>query len=156
MSDHPAPQEMGHGYGETLEQHAAHASTTPPRHFGLTDTNEAILFYCFAIPSWLLNIAAGVLGSYYDTEDNGFIGTVTAFLVFSWAAWWQTAVQMAQRASWVRDESSLPDRRRYLYLAVRLNRLMFVRVLPCLCRCFRCCFAITLVAYEACCYSRRR
>ena len=125
--DHPRPMEMGHGYGETAEQHAAHSSTPPARHFGLSPRGEKILFYSFAIPSWGFNIAAGILGSVYSTHYTNFIWTATVFQFLSWAAWWQTAIQMMQRASWVRDESNLPDRRRYLYLAVRLNRLMLVR-----------------------------
>ena len=131
MSDHPHPQDMGHGYGETLEQHQAHLRLNPVKHWGLSQKGEQILFYCFAIPSWCLEIVACVLGSYYSSRDHRFIATVTPFLVCSWAAWWQTAVGMMQRASWVRDESNLADRRRYLYFAVRLNRLMLVSLRPC-------------------------
>lgn len=126
MSDHPRPQELGHGYGETLEQHQAHQNISPPRHFGLSEKGETILFYSFAISSWCLEIVSCILGSYFRTWDHRFIATVTPFMFLSWAAWWQTAVGMMQRASWVRDESNLPDRRRYLYFAVRLNRLMLV------------------------------
>lgn len=128
MSDHPRPDEMGHGYGETEEQHAAHASYSHKHHFGLSPKGESILFYCFAVLSLLLEIVACVTGSYFDTSSSEFIGTVTPFLFFSWAAWWQTAIGMMQRASWVRDESNLEDRRRFLYFAVRLNRLQLVSV----------------------------
>lgn len=124
--DHPQPHEMGHGYGETVEQHQAHSQLPPVRHWGLSHKGEQILFYCFAVPSWCLELTCCIMGSYYGTKDHRFIGTVTPFLVFSWAAWWQTVVGMMQRASWVRDESNLEDRKRYLYFAVRLNRLMMV------------------------------
>jgi hypothetical protein len=117
---------MGHGYGETVEQHEAHAHLPQVKHWGLSPQGEKILFYCFAIPSWCLLIVCCVMGSYYNTKDHRFIATVTPFLVLSWAAWWQTAIGMMQRASWVRDESNLEDRRRFLYFAVRLNRLMLV------------------------------
>ena len=129
MSDHPRPEDMGHGHGETLEQHNAHSSINPVHHWGLSPRSERILFYCFAVSSWCLEIVACICGSYYSTDDNSFIATVTPFMALSWAAWWQTVVQMMQRASWVRDESNLPDRRRFLYFAVRLNQLMLVRPL---------------------------
>ena len=129
MSDHPDPEQMGHGHGETLEQHRAHAAIQPTRHWGLSPKGEKILFYCIAIPSWCVEIVACIFGSYYQSSDVRFIATVAPFFALSWAAWWQTAIGMAQRASWVRDESNLPDRRRYLYFAVRLNRLMLVRAL---------------------------
>ena len=117
---------MGHGHGETTEQHEAHASFARVKHFGLPPKSEQILFYCFAIPSWCMEIVAAIMGSYYRTWDVRFIATIPIFFALSWAAWWQTVIQMMQRASWVRDESNLPDRRRFLYLAVRLNRLMLV------------------------------
>ena len=128
MTDHLRPHEMGHGYGETTEQHAAHTSyvSHPTSHFGLAPSAERILFYAFAISSWAMEIVSCILGSYFKTWDHRFIATVTPFLVLSWAAWWQTAVGMMQRASWVRDEGNLADRKRYLYFAVRLNRLMLV------------------------------
>lgn len=125
-SDHPLPHQMGHGYGETSEQHAEHSKATPEGHWGLPDHTERLLFYAFAIPSWCMNIVAGIIGSYYDTADIVFEITCPIFLALSWAAWWQTVVQMMQRASWVRDESNLADRKRFLELAVRLNRLMLV------------------------------
>ncbi|KAK3717928.1 hypothetical protein LTR37_005354, partial [Vermiconidia calcicola] len=115
---------LGHGYGETLEQHQRHASIPPPNHWGLSPRPERALFYFFAFSSWVLEIAASVTGSYYSTHAKSFIPCATVFLFMSWAAWWQTVVGMMQRASWVRDESNLPDRRRYLYFAVRLQRLM--------------------------------
>ncbi|KAK5168675.1 uncharacterized protein LTR77_005984 [Saxophila tyrrhenica] len=124
MSDHPQPAQMGHGYGETPEQHARHSSIPLTKHFGLPPYTEAALFYIWAFSSWLLEIAASVCGSYFSTGDYRFIATATPCMFCSWAAWLQTAIQMMQRASWVRDESNLVDRRRYLYLAVRLQRLM--------------------------------
>lgn len=126
MSDHPQPQEMHHGFGETAEQHLAHTSSDEIKHWGLSPGQEERLFYLFVVPSWAFEIAAGILGAYYSSKHPAFIALVTIFLVTHWAGWLQTVVGMLQRASWVRDESNLPDRRRYLYLAVRLNRLMFV------------------------------
>lgn len=114
------------GLGETSEQHAAHTNIAPTQHWGLSRQSEAIMFYCVAIPSWGLEIAAAVVGSYSHTFSHSFIACMTAFLVLHWWAWLQTAVGMMQRASWVRDESDLTDRRQFLYLAVRLNRLMMV------------------------------
>src|ERR1700761_9555169 len=124
--DHPQPSEMGHGHGETLEQHAAHDSIPEVHHWGLSQQPEMILFYTFAAISWGAEIAASVTGSYFSTGNWRFVPCATIFLFFSWAAWWQTAVGMMQRSSWVRDEGNLPDRRRYLYFAVRLQRLMLV------------------------------
>lgn len=131
MADHPHPEDMGHGYGETAEQHAHHADVTPIKTWGLVpgSPTEAGIFYTFATLSWMLLIAAAVLGSYYSTTEHGFIATISTFFFFSWAAWWMTAAQMAMRASWIRDEGDLPTRRAYLYLAVRLNRLMMVSIL---------------------------
>lgn len=126
VHDHPRPQEVGYGLGEDEEVHAHHDHYEHVTHFGLPDKQEDILFYCWAIPSWGLEIAAGVLGSYYNTHDLPFIVCVSVFLFMSWAAWFQTAIQMMQRASWVREEGNLKDRRRFLHLAVRLNRLMVV------------------------------
>ena len=117
---------MQHGYGETAEQHLSHHNTDEVKHWGLSVGQEERLFYIFAVPSWAFEITAGILGSYFSSKHPAFIALVTIFLVTHWAAWLQTVVGMLQRASWVRDESNLPDRRRYLYLAVRLNRLMFV------------------------------
>ena len=127
-SDHPRPEEMHHGYGETTEQHLAHSSSDAPPHFGLPFGREERLFYILAAPSWAFEIVAGIIGSYFSSSHPAFIALVTIFLVLHWAAWLQTVVGMMQRASWVRDESNLPDRRRYLHLAVRLNRLMLVGV----------------------------
>ncbi|WPG98989.1 Hypothetical protein R9X50_00179100 [Acrodontium crateriforme] len=110
--------------GETEQQHAAHACTKPTPHWGLEHGNEDFLFYCMAVPSWILMIVAAALAPYYRTSSPEFIGTMSAFLALHWAAWLQTAVGMLQRASWVRDESDLEDRRTFLRLAVRLNRLM--------------------------------
>ena len=118
--------EAPHGLGETEAQHAAHANISHTPHFGLSVRHETLLFYCLAIPSWGLEIAAGVFGAEFHTWGKPFIATITAFLVLHWAAWLQTAVGMMQRASWVRDEGDLVDRRQFLYLAVRLNRLMLV------------------------------
>lgn len=126
MADHARQPEMGHSYGEDLAQHLRHSSTPPVHHWGLSTKSEELLFYAWAIPSWCFNIAAGVLGSVYSTSNHGFIICAALFQFLSWAAWWQTAVQMIQRASWVRDEGNLVDRRRFLHLAVRLQRLMLV------------------------------
>jgi hypothetical protein len=117
---------MGHGYGETEEAHAHHAHVPHVPHWGLPPYTEAALFYIFASLSWAFLICASVLGSYYDSGNKKFIATATPCMFFSWAAWWQTVVGMMQRASWVRDESNLADRRKYLYFAVRLQRLMLV------------------------------
>lgn len=122
----------GHGSapapGETFEQHAAHTNYTPVKHWGLGRRAECALFYVFVIPSWCLEISACVIGSYLGTSSGAFIGTVTAWLVLWAAAWLQTATAMIQRASWVRDEANLKDRKQYLYLSVRLQRLMLVRI----------------------------
>jgi hypothetical protein len=115
-----------HGLGETEEQHAHHAAMPPKIHWGLDVPRETILFYSFTLPSWCFEIAAAVCGVYYHTWGHPFIACMTCFLVLHWAAWFQTAIGMMQRASWFRDESELVERRQYLYLAVRLNRLMLV------------------------------
>lgn len=120
-------QEYPHGLGETEDQHAHHDEVPHKDHFGLDVRNETILFYCFAVPSWGLEIAAAVCGTYYHSWGTPFIATMSTFLALHWAAWLQTSVGMMQRASWVRDEADLVDRRQYLYFAVRLNRLMMVR-----------------------------
>lgn len=119
--------------GETAEQHAAHAYFQPIRHWGLGRKQEAVLFYFFAIPSCIFAIAAAVLGSYHKTYSYSFIATATVWLVLWATAWLQTAVLMVQRASWTRDEANLKDRKQYLYLSVRLQRLQVVRALfgPC-------------------------
>lgn len=124
--DRRLSHEGPHGWGETEDQHAHHADVAPKLHWGLGVRNETLLFYAFAVPSLGLEIAAAVCGSYYHTWGGPFIGTMTAFLVLHWAAWLQTAIGMMQRASWLRDESDLVERRQFLYLAVRLNRLMIV------------------------------
>lgn len=125
-SNHPALP----GMGETLEQHAQHTHVLPKEHWGLPQTAETILFYCCVIPSWGLEIAAAVVGSYGHSWHAPFIATMSLFLVLHWIAWLMTAVGMMQRASWVRDESDLNDRRAFLHLAVRLNRLMMVSLNP--------------------------
>ncbi len=124
--DAPRQQDLGHGYGEYPDQHAQHSHFDHVTHWGLPEKQEEILLYLWVIPAWLLEIAAGILGSYYTTTVPSFIGTMSAFFVFSAAAWFQTTVQMIQRASWLRDEGNLKDRRRYLHLAVRLNRQQLV------------------------------
>lgn len=126
LHDAPKQHDLHHGYGEDEEQHARHAAFDHVEHWGLDEKSEKILFYSWATASWCLNIVSGILGSYFNTSHISFIVTVALFQFCSWAAWWQTATQMAQRASWVRDEANLPDRRRFLYLAVRLNSLMWV------------------------------
>lgn len=117
-----------HGLGETAEQHAQHAHVPQKRLFGLSLRNERIIFYCCAIPSWALQIAAAVTGAFKHTWNPSFIATMTAFLVLHWSAWLMTTFGMIQRASWVRDEGDLLTRRQFLYLAVRLNRLQLVRI----------------------------
>ncbi|KAI7287983.1 hypothetical protein KC345_g99 [Hortaea werneckii] len=112
-----------HGLGETEEQHARHAEIPHKKLFGLDVRRETIMFYCFAFPSWGLEIAAAVTGSLDKTWRRPFIGTIVPFMVFHWAAWWMTVIGMLQRASWVRDEGDLLTRKEFLYLAVRLNRL---------------------------------
>ncbi|KAK5114470.1 hypothetical protein LTR62_002405 [Meristemomyces frigidus] len=113
-----------HGLGETPEQHAAHASIATRKLWGMDRRQENYLFYVWMISSLCLLIAAAVIGRYYRTWHPAFIGVMTAFMVTHWAGWLQTAVGMAQRASWVREEADLETRKQYLYLAVRLNRLM--------------------------------
>ena len=103
---------MHHGYGETMDQHLAHSDSAEPAHWGLSVPLEERLFYIFAVPSWAFEIVAGIIGSYYSSKHPAFIALVTIFLVLHWSAWLQTVVGMLQRASWVRDESNLPDRRR--------------------------------------------
>nr|OQO29726.1 hypothetical protein B0A51_02273 [Rachicladosporium sp. CCFEE 5018] len=93
-------------------------------HWGLPYAPENTLFYVFAIPSWILEIAAAVTGSVKKTPSAAFIGCVTAFLVLHWAAWLQTVFGMVQRASWRRSEESVEERVQFLWLAVRLQRLM--------------------------------
>ncbi|KXT14268.1 hypothetical protein AC579_1281 [Pseudocercospora musae] len=124
----------GHGPapGETAEQHAAHAYFEPIRHWGLGRKQEAILFYGFAIPSCCFAIAAAVIGSYDRTTSHAFTATATVWLVLWATAWLQTAVLMVQRASWTRDEANLKDRKQYLYLSVRLQRLMIINATICL------------------------
>jgi len=119
--------EWPHGLGESVGQHREHALIAPKIHWGLGVRRETQLFYALALPSLILEIAASVCGAYYHTWGHPFIGCMSAFLFLHWAAWLQTAIGMIQRASWVRDESDLVERKQYLYLAVRLNRLMIVR-----------------------------
>ena len=119
--------DKGPAPGETSEQHAQHASVPQSKLWGLSRRNECILFYCLVIPSWMAEITAAAVASVYDTHHPSFIVTATIWLFFWGWAWLQTAIGMLQIASWVRDESNLKDRKQYLYLAVRLNRLMLVR-----------------------------
>ncbi|CAK1367210.1 hypothetical protein CB0940_10521 [Cercospora beticola] len=128
--DHP--DEYGPAPGETAEEHAAHKYFEPIRHWGLGRKQESVLFYCFTIPSWCFCIASAVLGSYRRTEAKSFIACATIWLVLWGTAWLQTATLMVQRASWTRDEANLKDRKQYLYLAVRLQRLMIVTATICL------------------------
>ncbi|KAK3109895.1 hypothetical protein LTR53_016377 [Teratosphaeriaceae sp. CCFEE 6253] len=113
-----------HAPGETEEQHAAHSQIPTKRTWGLNESQESALFYFWMATSLCCLIAAAGLGAYYHAWGKPFIGTMSAFMVLHWAGWLQTASGMAQRASWVRDEGDLATRRQYLYLAVRLNRLM--------------------------------
>lgn len=116
----------GHRLGETEEEHALHANYQAPKHWGLGRRTEAVLFYTFAIPSWCFEIASAILGAFRGTASHPFVATCTIWLVLWLTAWLQTAVLMIQRASWVRDEANLKDRKQYLYLAVRLQRLQMV------------------------------
>lgn len=124
---HSHPEHAGPAPGETAEQHAAHTDYTPVKHWGLGRRAECALFYAFVIPSWCFEIAACITGGLLETASSAFIATCTIWLVLWAAAWLQTATAMIQRASWVRDEANLKDRKQYLYLAVRLQRLMLVR-----------------------------
>ncbi|KAK4574244.1 hypothetical protein LTR86_002005 [Recurvomyces mirabilis] len=117
-------REDPHGLGETPEQHAAHASIATKKLWGLDRRQETYLFYFWMIVSLCCEITAAVLGWRYHTWSYPFIGVMTGFMVTYWAAWFQTATGMVQRASWIREEADLPTRRQFLYLAVRLNRLM--------------------------------
>jgi hypothetical protein len=121
-------QTHGHGPapGETAEQHAAHAYYAPIRHWGLGRKHENALFYLFAVPSWCVAIATAVTGRATGTGSAAFAATAAVWLVLWATAWLQTAVLMVQRASWTRDEANLKDRKQYLYLSVRLQRLMIV------------------------------
>lgn len=110
--------------GETAEQHAAHAHFPPKKHWGLDRRSELILFYSIAVPSWAFEIAAAALAGHRRTTSRAFAGCATVWLFLWLTAWLQTATAMVQRASWVRDEEDLKDRRQFLYLSVRLNRLM--------------------------------
>ncbi|KAI5363601.1 hypothetical protein Slin15195_G092520 [Septoria linicola] len=126
------PDQYGPAPGETAEQHAAHAYFQPIRHWGLGRKQEAVLFYCFTVPSWIFCIISAALGSYRKTYSHAFIACATVWLVLWATAWLQTAVLMVQRASWTRDEANLKDRKQYLYLSVRLQRLMIVTAVICL------------------------
>lgn len=96
-------------------------------HWGLSRILEMILFYNLAILGWLCLIAAAAIASYKHTYSHGFIATFTAAMVFHWAAWCQTAFAMVQRASWTREET-LVERTQFLFLAIRLQRLMIVSI----------------------------
>ncbi|SMR56344.1 unnamed protein product [Zymoseptoria tritici ST99CH_3D1] len=126
--DHDHDHGSGPGPGETYEEHALHSKYQPQKHWGLGWRAESTLFYCFVIPSWCFEIASAVLGSFENTEAHPFIATCTIWLVLWATAWLQTAVLMVQRASWVRDEANLEDRKQYLYLSVRLQRLMMLTI----------------------------
>ncbi|EMC95978.1 hypothetical protein BAUCODRAFT_34738 [Baudoinia panamericana UAMH 10762] len=117
-------QEAPHGLGETEEQHARHADIPEKKLWGMDRQTETVVFYIFFIISLCLLITAAALGSVGHSWSGPFVGVFTAFAVFHWAAWLQTAVGMCQRASWVRDEADLGTRRQFLFLAVRLNRMM--------------------------------
>lgn len=95
-------------------------------HWGMHRKKETLLFYAITIPCWILEIIAAALGPYYRSSHPAFIGCVTAFFVLHWAAWFQTAFAMVQRASWRRDEEVLEERVQFLWFAVRLQRLMLV------------------------------
>ncbi|KAK4613990.1 hypothetical protein CLAFUW4_09378 [Fulvia fulva] len=124
----------GHGPapGESAEQHAAHAHYDAQKHWGLGRRSETILFYCFAVPSLCFNIAAAITGSLLRTRSHAFIACAVVWLTLWAAAWLQTATAMIQRASWVRDEANLKDRKQYLFLSVRLQRLMLPEAIVCL------------------------
>lgn len=128
---HEIHESQGHGPapGETPEQHAKHAAYNSQKHWGLGRRTECVLFYCFVIPSWCFEIASCVTGGLLKTRSHAFIATCTVWLVLWAAAWLQTATAMIQRASWLRDEANLKDRKQYLYLSVRLQRLMLVSFL---------------------------
>ena len=102
--------------------HAAHHRP----HRLLPSPWEERVFYGLAVPSCVIEIASGIVGSIFETQFSGFITLLTVFLVLNALAWLLTVLGMVQRSSWVRDEGCLPERRRFLYLAVRLNRLMLV------------------------------
>ncbi|CZT14583.1 uncharacterized protein RCC_12055 [Ramularia collo-cygni] len=125
VESHHSPEHHD-GLGETEEQHRLHANYEAPKHWGLGRRSESILFYTFAIPSWCFEIAAAILGAFRGTSSNPFVATCTIWLVLWLTAWLQTAVLMIQRASWVRDEANLKDRKQYLYLSVRLQRLQMI------------------------------
>lgn len=116
----------GHGPapGETAEQHAEHARYETTKHWGMGRRAEIIMFYTVAILSWCFEIASCPIGAYHKTTSKAFAATAVVWLVLWFWAWIQTASLMVQRASWVRDEANLKDRKQYLFLAVRLQRLM--------------------------------
>lgn len=104
-------------------------------HWGLHRKTETVIFYCFAIVCWGAEIAAAALGPYVRSSHPAFIACVSVYWVLHWAAWFQTAFAMVQRASWRRDEEVLEERVQFLWFAVRLQRLMLVcydLICPCL------------------------
>ena len=74
---------MGHGHGESEEQHQMHSSFPHKHHFGLPPYSERTLFYMFAIPSWCFEIVAAVFGSLKSTTATNSIWSVSAFLVLN-------------------------------------------------------------------------
>jgi len=127
IDPHHHPSTGGaHGLGQTEEQHALHSATPAQKTWGLNTTQETILFYFWMATSLCCLVVAAAVAPHHHTSSHPFIAMMTAFMVLHWAGWLQTATGMAQRASWVRDEGDLQTRREYLYLAVRLNRLMLV------------------------------
>jgi len=124
--NHHHSTDGAHGLGETEEQHALHSATPAQKTWGLNTTQETILFYFWMATSLCCLVVAAAVAPRHHTSSHPFIAMMTAFMVLHWAGWLQTATGMAQRASWVRDEGDLQTRREYLYLAVRLNRLMLV------------------------------
>ena len=119
---------QGHQRSETFKEQRFQSQSDDGMHRGLGPWWEKRVFYILTGPSWILEIAAGIYGSVFDSAHAIFIALVAAFYALNLAAWLQTAAGMIQRASWTRDESNLPARRHFLYLAVRLNRLMFVSI----------------------------
>ncbi|ETI27795.1 hypothetical protein G647_00244 [Cladophialophora carrionii CBS 160.54] len=79
---------------------------------------EYVIFYFFAITSWIMEICAACLGSLYGAESHYFIGTITPFLVTHWAAFLQTCWLMATAR-----RETIADRMAYLNLACRFQRL---------------------------------
>ncbi|OCT53280.1 hypothetical protein CLCR_10648 [Cladophialophora carrionii] len=87
----------------------------------LRRNQEYVIFYFFAITSWIMEICAACLGSLYGAESHYFIGTITPFLVTHWAAFLQTCWLMATAR-----RETIADRMAYLNLACRFQRLCAV------------------------------